>query len=108
MQKKTEGDPAERQQEPDVIPENIIMIMNESLADFESIGSVRSDVEILPYIHSIDKNVTHGSLHMPTYGGEQQDLSMRYLPETVLRFFLLAVFLMNCMSGLRSMEWQIF
>ena len=66
---KTEGDPAERQQEPDVIPENIIMIMNESLADFESIGSVRSDVEILPYIHSIDKNVTHGSLHMPTYGG---------------------------------------
>lgn len=45
---KTEGDPAERQQEPDVIPENIIMIMNESLADFESIGSVRSDVEILP------------------------------------------------------------
>ena len=66
---KTEGDPAERQQEPDVIPENIIMIMNESLADFESIGSVRSDVEILPYIHSIDKNVTYGSLHMPTYGG---------------------------------------
>ena len=54
---KTEGDPAERQQEPDVIPENIIMIMNESLADFESIGSVRSDVEILPYIHSIDKDV---------------------------------------------------
>ncbi len=53
--RKTEGDPAERQQEPDVIPENMIMIMNESLADFESIGSVRSDVEILPYIHSIDK-----------------------------------------------------
>ena len=51
------------------VPQNIIMIMNESLADFESIGSVRSDVEILPYIHSIDKNVTYGSLHMPTYGG---------------------------------------
>ena len=44
----------------------------------------------------------------PLTVAEQQDLSMRYLPETVLRFFLLAVFLMNCMSGLRSMEWQIF
>ena len=52
---KTEGDPAEKAAGARCNPENIIMIMNESLADFESIGSVRSDVEILPYIHSIDK-----------------------------------------------------
>ena len=43
LQKKTEGDPAERQQEPDVIPENI-MIMNRKSCGFQSIGSVRSDV----------------------------------------------------------------
>ena len=56
-------------QSTEIVPENIIMIMNESLADFESIGEVKTDTEILPYIHSLDKNVIHGSLHMPTYGG---------------------------------------
>lgn len=52
-----------------VIPQNIIMIMNESLADFESIGEVKTDSEILPFIHSLNENVKHGLLHVPTFGG---------------------------------------
>lgn len=56
-------------QETTVTPQNIIMIMNESLADFESVGEIKSNVEIMPYIRNLDENVKHGHLHMPTYGG---------------------------------------
>lgn len=48
---------------------NIIMIMNESLTDFEDIGDLKANKEILPYIRSMNKNVKHGQLHVPTFGG---------------------------------------
>lgn len=51
-----------------VTPTNIIMIMNESLTDFESVGKIKTDVEILPYIRSLNKNVKHGQMHVPTFG----------------------------------------
>lgn len=44
----------EVQEECDNIqPENMIVIMNESLSDFERIGTVNSETEILPFIHSM-------------------------------------------------------
>ena len=52
-----------------IVPQNIIMIMNESLTDFESVGEVKTDGEILPFIHSLNENVKHGQLHVPTFGG---------------------------------------
>ena len=51
------------------VPQNIIMIMNESLTDFESIGQVKTDREILPFLHSLNRNVKKGQLHVPTFGG---------------------------------------
>ena len=48
---------------------NIIMIMNESLADFEDVGDLKANKEILPYIRSMNKNVKHGQMHVPTFGG---------------------------------------
>ncbi len=44
------------------------MLMNES-PDFESVGEIATNAQILPFIHSLDKNVKHGNLHMPTFGG---------------------------------------
>lgn len=48
---------------------NIIMIMNESLVDFEDVGDLKANKEILPYIRSMNKNVKHGQMHVPTFGG---------------------------------------
>lgn len=48
---------------------NIIMIMNESLVDFEEVGDLKANKEILPYIRSMNKNVKHGQMHVPTFGG---------------------------------------
>lgn len=64
-----EGLPQDSTSDTAVVPQNIIMIMNESLTDFESLGDLKTDTEILPYIHSLHKNVTYGQLHVPTFGG---------------------------------------
>lgn len=69
VQKVAEEVPEETPAAASVVPENIIMIMNESLTDFESVGDVKSSEEILPFIHSLNKNVKHGQLHVPTFGG---------------------------------------
>ena len=45
------------------------MIMNESLVDFEDVGDLKANKEILPYIRSMNKNVKYGQMHVPTFGG---------------------------------------
>lgn len=69
-----------------VVPENIIMIMNESLTDFEKIGDLQTDQEILPFIHSLNKNVKHGSLHVPTYGGLTASTEYEALTGNTIQF----------------------
>ena len=66
-----------------VTPKNIILIMNESLTDFESVGKIKSNVEILPYIRSLNKNVKHGQLHVPTFGAGTARSEYGLLQETV-------------------------
>ena len=52
-----------------VQPTNIIMIMNESLADFENVGEIKTGSEILPFIRGLNQNVKHGQIHVHTFGG---------------------------------------
>lgn len=69
------------------VPQNIIMIMNESLADFESTGDLQTDTEILPFIHSLNKNVTYGKLHVPTFGGGTARSEYEALTGNSIQFF---------------------
>ena len=68
-----------KQKEELIAPENLIVIMNESLTDFERFGSIESDEEILPAIHGMDTNVIKGYLHVPTYGGGTSDTEWEVL-----------------------------
>ena len=43
-------------------------VLPDFLERFESVGKIKSNVEILPYIRSLNKNVKHGQLHVPTFG----------------------------------------
>lgn len=49
-------------------PENLIVIMNESLSDFERIGTINSETEILPFLHSMKENTKKGWLQVPVMG----------------------------------------
>lgn len=49
---------------------NIILIMNESLADFEAGGTLQTDTPVLPFLHSLSENgqAVTGSVVVPTFG----------------------------------------
>lgn len=54
--------------ETSVQPENIIVIMNESWADFRYISEFQESDIITPYIDSMNENVIKGALHVPVFG----------------------------------------
>ena len=49
-------------------PENLIVIMNESWADFRYIAGFDGQDSITPYMDSIEDNTIKGFLHMPVFG----------------------------------------
>lgn len=67
-------------------PENLIVIMNESLADFERLGTVNTDAELLPYLHSMDANTKKGWLQMPVKGGGTCDSEYEVLTGNTKQF----------------------
>lgn len=54
--------------EQTIQPENIIMIMNESWADFRCISDYDQDDTITPYIDSLYENTIKGYLYVPVFG----------------------------------------
>lgn len=56
---------------PSVVPENIILIMNESLTDFSSVGDLEAEEDVLEKFHALSKseNVKSGTLYVPAFGG---------------------------------------
>jgi len=70
---------AQRTADDRIQPVNIIAIMNESLADLESLYDIDTNQEVLPYIHSMSGNVVKGKLHMPVYGGGTADSEYEFL-----------------------------
>ncbi len=52
-----------------IVPDNIILIMNESFADLEYIQEIATDTELLPYLRGMKENVVKGYLTVPVFGG---------------------------------------
>lgn len=81
----------ERKAISDVIPENIIVIMNESLADMRVIGDFETNEEFFPFIRGLDKNTIKSQLYVQVFGGgtsntEYEALtgnSMSFLPYVI-------------------------
>lgn len=67
-------------------PENLIVIMNESLADLEVIGEIKTDQEIIPYIKNITENTIKGWLQVPVFGGGTADSEYEVLTGNVKTF----------------------
>ena len=60
-------DVSQSENKEQTIPNNLILIMNESLADLSVIGELPTDNEILPYITNL-QGVSKGYLYMPVFG----------------------------------------
>lgn len=60
---------AKELEKPEIQPENIIVIMNESWADFRLLPGFQSKKPVMPFIDGLQENVTRGWLFVPTFGG---------------------------------------
>ncbi len=73
---------------------NIIVVMNESLADYDYVGEMPLTQDVLPYIHSMDENCIKGKAIVSVLGGytcnsEWEFLtgsSMAFLPVTAVPY----------------------
>ena len=66
-------------QEPRETPENIIIIMNESFSDLETLGKIKTDTPLLPFFHSLEENTTKGKIYVHVYGGGTADTEYELL-----------------------------
>ncbi|MDO5136770.1 MAG: LTA synthase family protein [Eubacteriales bacterium] len=62
-----------QEKERAVTPENLILIMNESLSDMEEAGDLKTDTELMPFLHSLKKTAVKGLLQVPVFGGGTAD-----------------------------------
>lgn len=67
-------------------PVNIIVIMNESLADFSIFGETGFSEDPLPYYHSLEENCVKGSLLVSAYGGNTCNTEFEFLTGASLAF----------------------
>ncbi|MCR5499162.1 MAG: LTA synthase family protein [Acetatifactor sp.] len=68
------------------IPENIIVIMNESLADYSLIGNTDLKADPLPFIHSMSENCVKGKLAVNVFGGNTANSEFEFLTGNALYF----------------------
>ena len=64
---------------------NVLVIMNESLADYSLIGAPRFD-DPLPFIHSLNKNSFEGKLVVDVFGGGTAETEYAFLTGHALAF----------------------
>lgn len=65
---------------------NIIVIMNESFSDVTQILDIQPSEEIMPFIHSLDTNVTKGKIVSPAYGGGTCNAEFEFLTGLTMTF----------------------
>jgi len=58
-----------KQDHSDVVPTNIILIMNESFSDLRYLGPVELSEDNIPFFNSLSDNCIKGITHVSVYGG---------------------------------------
>ncbi len=74
--------PAEETQ----LPENIIVIMNESFADLSVLGDVSVSEEVLPFTNSLTENTVKGNLYVSIHGGGTANSEFEFLTGNSIAF----------------------
>lgn len=58
---------------------NLIMIMNESFSDLNVLGRIETNQEVMPFYHSLKKNVIKGYAESSVYGGYTANSEFEFL-----------------------------
>jgi phosphoglycerol transferase MdoB-like AlkP superfamily enzyme len=76
----------ERKPVSEVTPENIIMIMNESLADMRVIRDFETNEEFFPFISSLEDNTIKSELYVQVFGGGTSNTEYEVLTGNSMSF----------------------
>ena len=60
-------------------PTNIVVVMNESFADFSVFDTFRPSEDPMPFIHSLKENTVKGWMYSPVTGGGTASVEFEYL-----------------------------
>lgn len=66
---------------------NIICIMNESLADLDVLGEVRTNEDYMPFLRSLTENTVRGDLYVPVVGSGTSNTEFEFLTGVSTAFF---------------------
>lgn len=61
------------------LPENIIVIMNESFSDLSVLGQFQTSEPVLPYLYSMSENTVQGFVYASVYGGATANSEFEFL-----------------------------
>lgn len=70
-----------------ILPQNIIVIMNESLADLRIYSAFDKIPSVTPYLDSMEKNVRKGWLSVPVFGGGTANTEYEVLTGNCMAFW---------------------
>lgn len=76
---------AEPQKVGGIQPTNIIMVMNEAFSDLRTVG-LNENVDVMPFIDSLDENTIEGRLHVGVLGGGTCNTEFEGLTGNTLAF----------------------
>lgn len=71
--------------DPSVRP-NIICIMNESLSDLSILGDLHTNMDYMPFMHSLKENTIRGNLYVPVNGAGTSNTEFEFLTGNSLAF----------------------
>lgn len=66
---------------------NIILIMNESLADYDLIGNPAFNEDPLPFMHSLKENTIYGKDYVSIYGAGTSNSEFEAMTGNTMKFF---------------------
>ncbi len=65
---------------------NIIVIMNESFSDYDLVGDIGLQEDVLPFLHSLDENCIKGKALVSVYGGYTCNSEWEFLTGNSMAF----------------------
>lgn len=68
-------------------PINVIVIMNEAFADLPDVYGFETDVDGMPFIHSLEKNTVKGNMYVSVFGGATANTEYEFLTGNTMAFF---------------------
>lgn len=70
----------------DIVPVNIICIMNESYSDLRVIGDFSTDIPFMSFYDSLEENCIKGELYMPVFGSMTSNSEFEFLTGNSIAF----------------------